>query len=153
MRINEIMKEECTNFDVELSTKEEVFSFLSEQLYECGVIESKTDFMESLWYRESIGETGLEGGIAMPHGKSKTVHFPCVAYVQLKTPIYWESMDENNQQAKHVFMLAVPDTKDNSDHLKMLSFLATSIVKKESIEKISLAKTSKELFEVFETVF
>lgn len=66
-------------------------------------------FMLSVYKRESVGATWLEGGIAIPHGSTKYVNKPSIVIAKLKRPIYWE----DGMKADLIFLIAMrEDSKD-----------------------------------------
>lgn len=142
MELSEILKESCISFDVDLSTKEAVFDYLINQFYQVGIIDSKEAFKQAVYHREGLSETGLSEGIAIPHGVDQSVHIAAIAYVRLLHPITWESID--NQPVKHIFLLAIP-CKGDDTHIRMISQLARSLIKKEVIEQINHAKAASDL--------
>lgn len=146
MELSKIMSEGCISFDEELNTKQEVFNYLINCLYEQKVIDSKEAFLDAVLYRESLSETGLTDGIAIPHGKASCVRKAFIAYVRLQKPIPWESID--GLPVQHIFMLAIPEQSQDDVHIKMISQLARSLIKADVIEKINEAKAAKELLEV-----
>ena len=146
MELSEIMKQECISFDIKLKTKEKVFEYLANQLFDSEVISSKNEFIDALMYRETLSETGIGDGIAIPHGKHRCVKEASIAFVRLEKPIEWESLDDKPVQ--FIFLLAIPEGDNDNIHIRMLSELARSLIKKEVVEKVSKAKTSSELLNV-----
>lgn len=61
-------------------TKDEILSELVEVLNEGGALEDKDEFLKVVKQREATSSTGLEEGIAIPHGKSRAVKKPAVAF-------------------------------------------------------------------------
>lgn len=146
MELTQIMSVNCISFDQLLTTKQEVFEYLIDQLYEEGVISSKDQFLDAVLYRETLSETGLTDGIAIPHGKDDCVKKAFIAYVRLQDAIPWESIDD--QPIKHVFLLAIPSKSEDDMHIRMISQLARSLIKQDVISKINEATAAKELLEV-----
>ena len=62
--------------DVPAASKEEVFDYAAKALLADGVLTDAEDFKKDLYYRESLGPTGIGGGVAIPHGKSGAVAHP-----------------------------------------------------------------------------
>lgn len=147
MDITTLMNKSCISFDQSLSSKEEVFQYLSEQLYLAGYISSKELFLDALYYRESLSETGLGDGIAIPHGKADCVKRAGIAFVRLQDDIAWESLDD--KPIKYVFMLAIPQQGGDNEHIKMISELARSLIRPEIIEKVAHTASSNELLACF----
>ncbi len=146
MNLNTIMNEKCISFDISLKTKEEVFDYMINQLYEYGAIKSKEKFLNAVLYRESLSETGLSEGIAIPHGKDDSVIKEAIAYVRLKEAIEWESLDD--KPVKHIFLLAIPNKEGDDIRIRMMSQLARSLLKNEVIERINNAKVADDLLEI-----
>lgn len=77
------------------------------------------------WAREEKDETGLPGGIAIPHAKSASVTTPSLAFARLKPGVDFGAGDG---PADLVFLIAAPDNAAE-EHLAMLSKLARSLMK------------------------
>lgn len=76
---------------------------------------------DSLFAREKLGSTGLGHGIAIPHGRIKTLKQTLCAFVKPATPIPWDAPD--GLPAEMVFFILVPE-KATEQHLQILSELA-----------------------------
>lgn len=147
MELYEVMDKDCLAFDEPLGSKEEVFDFLIKRLYECEAIQDKAVFKEAVFYRESLSETGLGDGVAIPHGVSSCVNKAAIAYVRLAAPIPWESLDD--QPIRHVFLLAIPERGDDV-HIRMLSELARSLIRPGVIQAINEAETAEDLLDAIQ---
>lgn len=145
MDLKELLDESCIAMDVALQQKSDVLDAMTENLYEAGIINDKTQFRQAVEYRESLSETGLEDGIAIPHGVHACVNRAAISYVRLKEPIEWESMD--GKPIKHVFLLAIPESGDKT-HIRMLSQLAMMLMQKESRTALNQIQTRQELYEI-----
>ena len=145
MELKELLDESCIAMDVPLQKKSEVLDAMTESLYEAGIITDKKQFREAVEYRESLSETGLEDGIAIPHGVDTCVNRAAISYVRLREPIEWESMD--GKPIQHVFLLAIPADGDKT-HIRMLSELAMMLVRKEARTALNQIQTRQELYEI-----
>jgi len=76
---------------------------------------------DSLFDREKLGSTGLGFGVAIPHGRIKTLKEPVCAFVRTAAPIAFESPD--GQPVNLVFAMLVPEHATEA-HLELLSELA-----------------------------
>ncbi|MBL0371814.1 PTS IIA-like nitrogen regulatory protein PtsN [Rhizobium sp. KVB221] len=79
------------------------------------------DIFEVVLQREKLGSTGVGGGIAIPHGKLKTLDRITGVFARLETPVDFEALDD--QPVDIVFMLLAPEGA-GADHLKALSRIA-----------------------------
>lgn len=89
-------------------------------------------FTLSVYKRESIGATWLEGGIAIPHGSTKYVNKSSIAIAKLKRPIYWE----DGMKVDLIFMIAIRE--DSKDYMYDLY----KVLKNENIMKALRAAES-----------
>ncbi len=79
------------------------------------------------WAREEKDETGLPGGIAIPHAKSAAVTRASLAFARLDPAVSFGAPDGD---ADLVFLIAAPDTAAE-EHLAVLSRLARSLMREE----------------------
>ncbi|MGY4857601.1 PTS fructose transporter subunit IIABC [Cryobacterium sp. AP23] len=91
--------------------------------------------------REAKTSTGIPGGLAIPHCRSSAVTEPTLAVARLSQPVDFGSADG---PADLIFMIAAPEGADQ-DHLKILSKLARSLMKKDFTAALRAAKTSDEI--------
>jgi len=133
--------------DLDINNKEDVIKQLVKQLYQEGKISSEEEFLQAVLDREKQSPTGLEGGLAIPHGKSKAVKEASFAVAKLKKPIdNWESVDVNNK-VELVFLLAIPEAEAGSTHLKVLSTLAQNMANPKYREGLMNSRNTNELYE------
>jgi PTS system nitrogen regulatory IIA component len=76
---------------------------------------------DSLFDREKLGSTGLGYGVAVPHGRIKTIKEPMCAFVRTAAPIPFEAPD--GAPVSLVFAMLVPEHATEA-HLELLSELA-----------------------------
>lgn len=145
MNLRELLNESCISIDLPLESKDEVFQTLSQNLKDAGIVEDSARFRKAVEYRETLSETGLEDGIAIPHGIDSSVRQAAIAYVRLEHPIEWESMDGN--PVRHIFLLAIPESGDKV-HIRMLSQLATQLIRKETRSALNNIRTKEELYQI-----
>ncbi|MCM3717807.1 fructose-specific PTS transporter subunit EIIC [Fictibacillus phosphorivorans] len=131
-------------FDVDAQNKEQVIRQLISKIKEQDYIESENALLEAVLKREEQSPTGMEKGLAIPHGKSSTVKKAVFAVARLKTPLEdWESIDPNNK-VQLVFLIAIPESEAGTTHLKVLSTLSTNLMKDGYLEGLMAAETSEE---------
>lgn len=150
MDLGKMTNEKLVLLNSKCSTKEEVIKKLIEKLYEEKVITSKEEFFDAVMEREAHSPTGLERGVAIPHGKSQIVKKAAFAVARLEKPITdWESVTEGNQ-VDLVFLLAIPKAEEGSTHLKLLAELSTALMYEDFTTNIKNAKNSKELLDALD---
>jgi PTS system fructose-specific IIC component len=91
--------------------------------------------------REAKTSTGIPGGLAIPHCRSAAVTEPTLAVARLSQPVDFGSADG---PADLIFMIAAPEGADQ-DHLKILSKLARSLMKKDFTSALRAATSAEEI--------
>lgn len=142
MALKEMFRQETSFFDVELSSKTDVLAFLAQKFKQAEIVDDYDQFLKALQDREAQDSTGMGDGIAIPHALNPTVKQATLGFLRLKTPIDWQSLD--NQPVDLIFLIATNGI-DGNEHLTALSSLSSYLVKPEYQEKFRLAKNFKEL--------
>ncbi len=106
--------------DMDVSSKKRLFEQIG-LLFENSRQIPRSRVFDSLFDREKLGSTGLGYGVAIPHGRIKTLKEPVCAFVRTAAPIAFESPD--GQPVNLVFAMLVPEHA-NETHLELLSELA-----------------------------
>ena len=94
--------------------------------------------------RESKTDTGIPGGIAIPHCRSAAVTVPTLAMARPNPAVDFGAKDG---PADLIFFIAAPNGADQA-HLKLLSTLARSLMKKSFTASLREAKTPEEIVEL-----
>ena len=106
--------------DLDVSSKKRLFEQIG-LLFENSRQIPRARAFDSFFDREKLGSTGLGYGVAIPHGRIKTLKEPACAFVRTAAPIAFESPD--GQPVNLVFAMLVPEHA-NETHLELLSELA-----------------------------
>lgn len=134
--------ENLVMLDVECTTKEEVIKMMAKKVADEGIAESYEEYLDSLMKREEIAATAVGYDVGLPHGKSTTVKRAAVAFARLKNPVLW-SADED-EYAKMVFMLAIPDGEKGTTHINILVDLSKKILDDDFRAGLEKATTAEE---------
>lgn len=115
--LTKILPIENIILDVFVTCKKHVFEKAGLILEKSSGISSEI-IIENLLAREYLGSTGLGGGVAIPHGCVKGLKESLAAFIRLKTPIPFESPD--NQDVSLLIFLLVQEQAGQQD-LEILS--------------------------------
>ena len=96
--------------------------------------------------REQKTATGVPGGIAIPHCRSTAVTEPTLVMARLSQPVDFGAKDG---PADLIFFIAAPEGADQ-EHLKLLSKLARSLIKKDFTASLRAAGSEAEVVELVE---
>lgn len=146
--MNEVLNEQNIFLEVEAKSKEELIEFLAEKLYIAGKLSDKDIFIEDIYKREAEGITGIENGLALPHGKSKGVKETTILIAKLKKAIEWETLDDSPVDLVVLFAVRLEDK--NEVHLKLLSRIAGNLSEEENIEEIKKSTNKTQIIKILE---
>ena len=110
---------------------------LAELIAAAGRASSVRELFDDALAREQKTATGVPGGIAIPHCRSGAVLEPTLAMARLNPAVDFGAKDG---PADIVFFIAAPAGADN-EHLKLLSRLARSLIKKDFTAALRAAET------------
>lgn len=147
MKLSNLTEKSLITLDCDLKTKNEVIHYLIEALYKQGKISSKEKFYKAVMKREEISATGIDAGLAIPHGKDASVKEPAFAVATFKTPIKdWESVVETNQ-VQYVFLLAIPSQDEDGTQMKLLATMMQQMSNVDYTRKLYASKTVEEFYQ------
>ena len=95
--------------------------------------------------KESLGSTGLEKGIAVPHALIKKLKEPIVALALIKQGIDFEAVD---QMPTYIILLLLGDKDNPGFQLKLLAHICRMVKETDFVEKVKKAETSQEIFSI-----
>ena len=89
--------------------------------------------VEALIERESLGPTGVGGGIALPHARLENLDHVVGAFILLESPIEFEAIDR--QPVDIVFSLFAPKSA-GVEHLKALALVSRTLREQSIVAKL-----------------
>lgn len=101
---------------------------------------------DDAWAREQKTDTGVPGGIAIPHCRSESVTEPTLVMARPEPAVDFGAPDG---PADLVFLIAAPAGADQA-HLTLLSALARSLVRPEFVAALREAASEQEIVELVE---
>lgn len=140
-----MIEKELIFIDKDLKSKDEVFKFVSEEALKLGLIKSKSDFIDKLYYREELMSTSLDFNLAIPHAKSSTIVNDFISYIKLSNDIMWNETDDDF--TNQVFLIAVSEGGSNR-HLKYIAEISKKIIDDDFRMKLKNSKSVEEVYEL-----
>ncbi len=145
--MTQLITTELVELDQNLgSSPEDVIRHLAGRVADTGRATEAEGLFADAFARESKTATGVPGGIAIPHCRSTAVTEPTLAMARLSQPVDFGAKDG---PADIIFFIAAPEGADQ-DHLKLLSRLARSLIKKDFTASLRAATSQAEIVELVE---
>ena len=105
---------------LEADSKESATRMLAERMVATGRVTDIEGYLEDVRLREAQMDTGLPGGIGIPHARSAHVTRPTVA---IGTSVRGVDFGAHDGPAHLIFLIGAPDGSDDA-HLHILAALA-----------------------------
>ena len=125
-------------------TRFDVIAKLAEAVVKAGRAADFEQLYAAAEARESKTDTGIPGGIAIPHCRSAAVTEPTLAMARPNPSVSFGAKDG---PADLIFFIAAPDGADQA-HLELLSALARSLMKKSFTASLREASSAEEVVEL-----
>lgn len=125
-------------------TRFDVIAKLAEAVVKAGRAADFEQLYAAAEARESKTDTGIPGGIAIPHCRSAAVTESTLAMARPNPAVSFGAKDG---PADLIFFIAAPDGADQA-HLKLLSALARSLMKKSFTASLREASSAEEIVEL-----
>jgi nitrogen PTS system EIIA component len=147
MRILDFLQYDAIIASLKASSKAEVLDELVGPIAQAHPQIDRQGLVQSLVDRESLGSTGIGGGVAIPHGKFEGLETLTASFGRSAAGIDFNSMD--NKPA-HLFFLLVAPKNSAADHLRALARISRLV--KDPLLKNSLqhADSRDEIFRLLE---
>ncbi|MDZ4092542.1 MAG: fructose-specific PTS transporter subunit EIIC [Arthrobacter sp.] len=145
--MTQLITTELVELDQNLgSSPEDVIRHLAGKVAANGRATEVEGLFADAFAREQKTATGVPGGIAIPHCRSTAVTQPTLAMARLSQPVDFGAKDG---PADLIFFIAAPEGADQ-EHLKLLSKLARSLIKKDFTASLRAAGSEAEVVELVE---
>ncbi|MCB5292212.1 fructose-specific PTS transporter subunit EIIC [Arthrobacter sp. SO3] len=145
--MTQLITTELVELDQNLgSSPEDVIRHLAGKVAANGRATEVEGLFADAFAREQKTATGVPGGIAIPHCRSTAVTEPTLVMARLSQPVDFGAKDG---PADLIFFIAAPEGADQ-EHLKLLSRLARSLIKKDFTASLRGARSEAEVVELVE---
>jgi fructose-specific phosphotransferase system IIA component len=145
MLLSEIITAECIKLRLESDDKEEVFEELIDLLVNHHNVDERGPLLDAIRERESKGTTGIGGGIAIPHAKSKNAGKPMVVLGISDEGIDYQAMDN---EPVYIVFLMITQESNPTEHLKILQQIAKFTKDESFVDRIRSAASPKEVHNI-----
>jgi PTS system nitrogen regulatory IIA component len=118
MNLKTVLTKDTINLHLKGTTKEEIINELLEVLVAAKKIQDRDAAYNAVMDREQKMSTGMKHGIAIPHGKSATIH-DLVACIGISdAPIDFDALDH---EPCRIFIMTLSPLEKTGPHLQFLA--------------------------------
>jgi PTS system nitrogen regulatory IIA component len=144
MKISEILNKDSIIANLESTHKKGVIKELASAISnatEAGIEDIEIVLME----RESLGSTGIGGGIAIPHGKLDSVKSVTVGFGLSREGVEYDSLDN---RLVHIFFLLLTPENSTGGHLKVLAQISKLLKIEKFKEGLRTSSCVDEIYDI-----
>jgi PTS system fructose-specific IIC component/PTS system nitrogen regulatory IIA component len=121
MFLHDVFLPDFIKINLEAEDKDEAFEELTDHFCQAIKSNAREDILSALREREAKMSTGIQKGIAIPHGKTNAINTVSGALGISRTGIDYDALD--GEPVYILFMIVAPQ-KDTEKHLRILKRLA-----------------------------
>uniref|UniRef100_A0A7C4EQL8 PTS sugar transporter subunit IIA n=1 Tax=Desulfomonile tiedjei TaxID=2358 RepID=A0A7C4EQL8_9BACT len=147
MKILDFLNPDAIISQLRASSKEEVLAELVQPIASMNPHVDKAILLRTLLERESLGSTGIGGGVAIPHGKVEGLATLSASFGRSSQGIEFGSMDN---KPTYLFFLLVAPRNSAGDHLKALARISKLLQDPLFKSSIQHADSRDRIFAIFE---
>ena len=140
----ELCKKDLFYDDLEVYSKEELFSFIINELVKKERIENPERILEKMNNKENKVKTFLGSHFAIPHVKSRKVIENTLMFIRLKNSIKW---NDENDKVKYIFVLLIKPNYEDL-HIDILMSLSRNIIDKNTADLIKHSENIDEILKI-----
>jgi PTS system nitrogen regulatory IIA component len=145
MNLKTILTTDTINLHLKGSTKEEIINELLDLLAGAGKIQDRKAAYDAIMEREEKMSTGMKHGIAIPHGKSASVHDLIACIGISEKPVDFDSLDHIPCR---IFIMTLSPVEKTGPHLQFLAEISLLFKSSEKRNEILNAKTPEALLKI-----
>lgn len=142
MNLRRVLTPECVVLDLKSETKEAAICELVDTLVAAGRVTDRAAALKAVQERERKMSTGLQNGIAIPHGKTECVENLVAVFGRKRSGIAFDSLDG---QPANLFLLTLSPVARTGPHIQFLAEMSRTLHEASVRERILAAASVDEL--------
>ncbi|MDR0562214.1 MAG: PTS sugar transporter subunit IIA [Spirochaetaceae bacterium] len=145
MNLKSVLSKETISLHLKGTTKTEIISELLDILVAANKIPDRASALTAIMEREEKMSTGMKHGIAIPHGKSASIH-DLVACIGISdAPVEFEALD---QQPCRIFIMTLSPIEKTGPHLQFLAEISLLFKSSEKRAEMLTAATPEAILRI-----
>lgn len=145
MNLRKVLSKEVISLDLQAGNKTEVIEELLGILNASGKVSNPKAAQKAIWDRERKMSTGMQNGIAIPHGKSDCVEALVVAIGIHKQGIDFDSLDG---APAHFFIMTLSPANRTGPHIQFLAEISRQLNDPAIRQRILSAQTKEQVMDI-----
>jgi PTS system nitrogen regulatory IIA component len=143
MNLKKVLSPETVWADLQADTKEGIIEEMIDRLIAAGSLDKRDEVLKAVVEREAKMSTGMQNGVAIPHGKTDAVKTLIAAVGLNKAGVNFDSLDGSPST---IFIMTVSPSKRSGPHMQFLAEVSRLISQPAEREKLLACNTSAEIY-------
>lgn len=148
MNLKKLLSEDTVILELKGTTKDAIIQEMIDLLVARGRIKDREAALKAVMEREQKMSTGMQHGIAIPHGKTDSVDKLVTAMALKKEGVDFGSMDG---KPSTIFIMTISSVSRTGPHIQFLSEISQVLNDPEKRERILLAQSTSEVMDILTT--
>ena len=145
MNLKTVLGKETISLHLKGTTKEEIVNELLDILVAAKKIDDRESAYTAIMDREQKMSTGMKHGIAIPHGKSPTIH-DLVACIGISdVPVEFDALDH---EPCRIFIMTLSPVEKTGPHLQFLAEISLLFKSAEKRQEVLNASSTEEVLKI-----
>ena len=142
MNLKKILTKDSILPELKADTKRGVIEEIAAAMVSAGQFTNRAAVVQALLAREEKMSTGMQNGIAIPHGKTDAVEQLVAAVAIHRTGVDFAAMDG---KPSHIFIITLSPENRAGPHIQFLAEISKVLSRPELREKLLKAATTDEI--------
>ncbi len=145
MNLKKTLTPDTVWVDLRADTKQGVIEEMVDRLVAAGKVRDREAVLASILEREAKMSTGMQNGVAIPHGKTDSVRSLVAAVGINKAGVNFDSLDGSPCT---IFIMTISPTQRTGPHIQFLAEVSRLISQPAERDKLLAARTHAEVYEI-----
>jgi PTS system nitrogen regulatory IIA component len=145
MNLKKVLSPDAVWVDLKAETKEGIIEEMIDRLVAAGKVKDRNGALKAVLEREAKMSTGMQNGVAIPHGKSECMKSLVAAIGLNKAGVNFDSMDGSPST---IFIMTLSPANRTGPHIQFLAEVSRLISQPAERERLLAAKTHADIYEI-----
>ena len=145
MNLKKVLSLDTVWVDLKADSKQGIIEEMVDRLMAAGKIKDREAVLQAVVEREGKMSTGMQNGVAIPHGRTDEVKSLVAAIGLNKVGVNFDSMDG---LPCTIFIMTLSPIKRGGPHMQFLAEVSRLISQSSEREKLLACKTHNDIYEL-----
>ncbi|MDF7807916.1 PTS sugar transporter subunit IIA [Pontiellaceae bacterium B12219] len=145
MNLKKVLSPDTVWIDLKADTKQGIIEEMIDRLVAAGKFSNRAVVLEAVMDRESKMSTGMQNGVAIPHGKTDEIKSLVAAVGLNKAGVDFDSMDG---EPCTIFIMTLSPVKRTGPHIQFLAEISRLISQASERDKLLACTTHQEIYDL-----